>query len=195
MALSYPLSMPGTSMFPSVTITPLDVIGHDRSPFTLSDSVHDWGGAMWQADITLRPMAHAEAGAWIAFLTGLRGRLGTFLLGDPYGAAKRGTASSATITGSAGDTSVTVAMSGTLLAGDYLQLGSGSSARLHQIVADRSGSGTMEIWPPLRANQSGATATLSAPKGVFRLASNERSWTINDLAHYGLTFGAQEKLP
>jgi hypothetical protein len=85
-------------------------------------------------------------------------------------------------------------MSGTLLAGDYLQLGSGASATLHKVLQDKTGSGTLEIWPALRTAQSLATATLSNAKGRFRLSSNEQSWSINEASIYGVTFGAMEAL-
>lgn len=139
-------------------------------------------------------MRRSDAEQWIAFLISLRGQFGTFLLNDPLGCSARGTATSATITGSAGDRSVTVAMTGTLKAGDYFSLGTGTSTRLYKVLEDQSGSGTLEIWPALRDAASSATADLTSASGTFRLASNQQSWSINEASIYGLTFGAFEAI-
>jgi uncharacterized protein involved in outer membrane biogenesis len=149
---------------------------------------------MWQADVTLPPMHRSDAERWIAWLVSLRGPLGSFLLGDSISGTARGTATSATITGFTGDNSVTVAMTGTLLAGDYFQLGSGGTATLHKVLQDQDGDGTLEIWPAIRTNQSAASATLSNAQGQFRLTTNEQSWNINNAAVYGISFSAMEKV-
>jgi hypothetical protein len=148
---------------------------------------------MWQADISLPPMKRADAERWVAWFLSLRGQFGTFLLNDPNSTAPRGTASSATISGTANSSSVSVTMTGTLLAGDYIQLGTGLNSRLHKVVQDQSGNGTLEIWPALRTDYSGS-ADLTSAAGLFRLASNEQSWSINEVEIYGITFGAMEAL-
>ena len=194
MAISYPLSLPATNSVSEITLTAINAVAYSRSPFTFTGQAHAYAGEMWSADITLKPMREADAEAWSAWLTALRGQFGTFLLGNPFRNSPRGTASAATITGSAGDRSVTVAKSGTLLAGDYFQLGTTSQARLYKVLEDSSGSGTLEIWPSLRANASGVAADLTSPVGAFRLSSNEASWSVNNLAVYGITFGAVEAI-
>jgi hypothetical protein len=83
-------------------------------------------------------------------------------------------------------------MTGTLLAGDYIQLGSGSTAKLHQVLLDQDGNGNLEIWPALRSNYTSATVTFNAPKGVFRLSNNVTSWSINNASTYGISFEAVE---
>ena len=113
---------------------------------------------------------------------------------DPDYATPRGTISSALLTGSLGDETVSVSMTGSLLAGDYIQLGTGASAKLHQVLIDQSGSGSLEIWPALRANYTDATVIFNNAKGVFRLASNQTSWSINDNSIYGISFDCMEAL-
>ncbi len=83
-------------------------------------------------------------------------------------------------------------MTGTLLAGDYIQLGTGSAARLHQVLVDQSGSGNLEIWPDLRSTYSGETIIYSNPKGIFRLAQSVTSWSIDNASFYGISFEAIE---
>jgi len=194
MAISYPLSLPATNTVSDITLTAINAVAYSRSPFTFTGQAHAYAGEMWSADITLKAMREADAEKWSAWLTALRGQFGTFLLGNPFRNSPRGTASAATITGSAGDRSVTVAKSGTLLAGDYFQLGTTTQSRLYKVLEDSSGSGTLEIWPALRASASGVAADLSSPVGAFRLSSNEASWSVNNLAVYGITFGAVEAI-
>jgi hypothetical protein len=85
-------------------------------------------------------------------------------------------------------------MTGTLLAGDYIQLGSSATATLHKVLQDRSGSGTVEIWPALRSDVTGATATLTNTVGRFRLSGTQQSFNINDASIYGISFDAVEAL-
>lgn len=192
MAISYPLSLPTNIGMASIELRAKNTVAVSSSPFTYKQTVYAYDGQMWEADVTLPPMNRDDAESWIAFLMSLKGRFGTFLLNDPSATSVRGTATSATITGSAGDSSVTVTMSGTLKAGDYIQLGSASDATLHKVLADKSGSGTLEIWPKLRKDRSSVSADLTSASGVFRLASNETSWSVNDASFYGISFGATE---
>ena len=194
MAITYPLSLPATNSVSEITLNAINAVAYSRSPFTFTGQAHAYAGEMWSADITLKAMREADAEKWSAWLTALRGQFGTFLLGNPFRNSPRGTATAATITGSAGARSVTVAKTGTLLAGDYFQLGTTTQARLYKVLEDSSGSGTLEIWPALRASASGVAADLTSPVGAFRLSSNEASWSVNNLAVYGITFGAVEAI-
>ena len=192
MAISYPLSLPTNIGMASIELRAKNTVAVSSSPFTYKQTVYAYDGQMWEADVTLPPMNRDDAESWIAFLMSLKGRYGTFLLNDPSATSVRGTATSATITGSAGDSSVTVTMTGTLKAGDYIQLGTASDATLHKVLVDKSGSGTLEIWPKLRKARSSVSADLTSASGVFRLASNETSWSVNDASFYGISFGATE---
>jgi hypothetical protein len=101
-----------------------------------------------------------------------------------------------TLTGDAGKDTVQITLTGTLLAGDYIQLGTGSAARLHQVLVDRA-AGTdvdLEIWPKLRSTYSGETVIYNNPKGVFRLGQSTTSWTIDNASFYGISFDAIEAL-
>ena len=194
MAITYPLALPTSTGFAQIELRAKNAVAYSRSPFTFAGQAHAYSGQMWQADVTLPPMRRSDAEQWISWLVSLRGQLGTFLLGDNLSCNARGTATSATITGSAGDNSVTVAMTGTLLAGDYFQLGSAGTATLHKVLQDQDGGGTLEIWPAIRSDQSGATATLTNAQGRFMLSTNEQSWSINNSALYGISFSAMERI-
>ena len=194
MAITYPLSLPTHTGIRSVELRATNAVAISQSPFTFATQVHSYAGEQWQAFIELPPMHAADAERWIAFLLSLRGQYGTFLLGDPLRTSPRGTATAATITGTSGSRSVTVAMTGTLLAGDYIQIGTGSGATLHKVLEDQSNGGTLEIWPALRKDRTGVAATLTNAKGLFRLFSNEQPWSINEASVYGISFSAQEAI-
>lgn len=194
MALSYPLSLPTTIGIAQVEFRAVNAVAISQSPFTFQQQIHAYSGQAWQADISLPPVKADLAEAWVGFLLSLRGQYGTFYLGDPLNTAPRGTATTLSVTGSAGSSSVAATLNGSLKTGDWFSLGSGISTRLYKVVQDISSTGTMEIYPALRSAASSASADLTEAKGAFRLASNETSWSINDINTYGITFGAVEAL-
>lgn len=194
MAISYPLDTPTTIGFESIELRAVNATITSQSPFSYKQQVISHTGQRWEASVSIPSVLRDLAEPWAAFLTALKGQTGTFLLGDPLSATPRGTVSSCTLTGTAGDESVAVTMIGSLLAGDYIQLGSGTTARLHKVLVDQTGSGTLEIWPALRSTYSGATVTTTNAKGVFRLNQNMSSWQISNANSYGIAFEAVEAI-
>ena len=194
MALSYPLATPTSIGIESIELRAVNAVATSQSPFTYKQQIISHGGQKWEASVNIPSVHRDKAAQWKALLVGLKGQTGTFLLGDPDYATPQGTVSSCTLTGSAGDETVTVVMTGTLLAGDYIQLRSGSAAKLHQVLLDQDGDGSLEIWPALRSDYTSETVIFNAPKGVFRLATNISSWSINNASTYGISFEAVEAL-
>lgn len=206
MAESYPLSIPNTGIA-SIRLVAKNAVAVSASPFTFSQQVYRHQGQGWEADITLPPMKREQAEEWVSFLLRLRGQYGTFLLGDPLGETPRGSASVTTGnpavagTGQTGDflnvDGLPLSETGYLKAGDYIQLGTGSSATLHKVLADVNtnsfGEATLNLFPRIRtAPNDSAPVTVSNCKGNFRLNTNETSWDINSASIYGITFGAVE---
>lgn len=192
MAISYPLTLPTNIGMASIEIRAVNTTAVSMSPFTYKQQTFSYDGEKWEADITLPPMNRDDAEAWVSFLMSLRGKVGSFLLYDPSAKNIRGTATSVVVSGTIGQSSVSVVMTGTLKAGDYIQLGSASDATLHKVLVDQSGDGTLEIWPKLRKDRSSVTAVIVNSSGVFRLASNETSWSVNNASFFGISFGATE---
>lgn len=195
MAINYPLAFPTHTGVSGVEISTSNAVAYSRSPFTFAGQAHVYSGQMWRLDITLPPMnLRADAERWVAWLVSLRGQRGTFLAGDPSSSAPRSASAptSATITGTAGSSSVTVAMTGTLLAGDMIQISTGDDATLHKVLIDKTNGGTLEIWPALRKNRSAVAVDLTDAKGLFRLASNDVSYSVNNALSYGISFSAVE---
>jgi len=192
MAISYPLTLPTNIGMSSIELRAVNTTAVSVSPFTYKQQIYSYDGEKWEADITLPPMNRDDAESWVSFLMSLRGKSGSFLLYDPSAKNIRGTATSVVVSGTTGQSSISVVMTGTLKAGDYIQLGSASDATLHKVLQDQSGDGTLEIWPKLRKDRSSVTAVIVNASGVFRLASNETSWSVNDASFFGISFGATE---
>ena len=208
MAITYPLTFP-TSGVASINLMARNVIGSTSSPFNLKQQIHKHAGQRWEADISLPPMKRAQAEVWISFFMKLYGSYGTFTMGDPNAATPRGTAASTAGTpvvngaSQTGDTlnidGLPTSETGYLLAGDYIQLGTGTSAQLYKVLDDvdtnASGEAALTIWPDLRSSPSdGATVVVSSAVGLFRLGTNVTDWQINQAGFYSMTFGAVEAL-
>ncbi len=194
MAISYPLSTPTSIGIEKVELRTINAVLTSQSPFTYKQQIIAHTGQKWEASVSIPPVRRDKAAEWKAMLVALKGQTGTFLLGDPDYATPRGTVSSCSISGSEGDETVTVSMSGSLLAGDYIQLGDNASSKLHQVLVDQSGSGSLEIWPSLREDYSSSSVTFTNPKGVFRLKNNMSSWSIDNASFYGIAFEAVENI-
>lgn len=192
MAITYPLSLPSTTGIAQITLRAHNAVGSSQSPFTFKRQVIAHPGQAWSASVSVPRGDRTTHAEWAAFLASLRGSEGSFLLGDPDYATPRGTVSSCTLTGSAGDETVTATMTGSLLAGDYIQLGSGSSAKLHKVLQDQTGSGSLEIWPALRSDYTSEAVTFNDAKGVFALPNNVSEWSIAPSSNYDISFEAQE---
>jgi hypothetical protein len=204
MTISYPLALPTHTGFTQIELRAINAVAYSRSPFTFSGQAFAYPGQMWTADVTLPPMKRADAEQWVAWLISLRGQLGTFLLGDPNGATARGAATGTPLVNGASQTGgslvidgAATSVTGWLKAGDYIQLGTNGSSRLHKVLTDANSNGsgnvTLDIWPHIRiAPADNATVAVSSAKGLFRLASNEQAWSVNEAAIYGIAFGAME---
>ena len=208
---TYPITLPtqASSQPINTTFRIRRVIGQSQSPFTGETQTFRHQGEWWEAEVTLPPMTHANAREWVAKLVSMRGVFGTMLLGDWDGRIAQGTASSSAGTplvkgaNQAGNTllidGATANQTGYLKAGDYIQLGTGISSRLHMVVTDAntdgSGNASLDIEPALRTSPLDNLAiTVANTKGVFRLVSNITEWDTNAIRVYGISFSITEYL-
>ncbi len=206
MAISFPVSIPAGRVVRGIRWIMLDAVGVNESPFTFSQEVYEHAGKRWGIDVQLKAMQRADAEAWVAFLASLRGRRGTFLMGDPINGTARGAATGTPLVKGASQTGGTLltdgwtaGVTGIVKQGDWIQLGSTSSAHLHKVLADAnsdgSGNATLELWPgPRTAPADNATITVTNPVGVWRLTENVRGYDIGLAQMYGLAFSAVEAL-
>lgn len=205
MAITYPLSLP----FPAQKTRPiiLDTVGESISPFSLKTQQYDWGADRIAFELTFPMMKRAKAAQMVAFLASLRGKIGSFLLGDPLCSAPQGVATGTPLVSGANNArSLTLAtkgwtngVTGILKAGDWLQVGSGTTQRIYMnlkdVNSDGSGNATLDIWPRLREDLAdNAAITKTNPKGTFRLATNQRQWDIESFLAASFTLQAIEAI-
>jgi hypothetical protein len=182
--------------FPAVGIQNISMrlkrtVAVTESPFTYDQQVYDHNGAIWQCEVTLPPLSHAEARSVEAFIVGLKGRSGTFTFGHPLHT------SSATCTTS-GTTAVraeqltTTSASGAVTAGTYFQLGD----YLYLVTETKSSSSnTLKFQPPLRQTaSSGTSLDFTLPKSLWRMASNDIGWSTDVASIYGFSFAFVEAI-
>lgn len=205
MQIVYPVNFP-TNCIKSVNIRARNVVAVSASPFTGQQQVYKHQGQWWEMEVTLPPMKRADAEAMAAFLLKMNGQYGTFLLGDTANPSPRGIGSGTPLVKGAGQTGDslltdgwTPSITGILKAGDWIQLGSASSTRLHKVLddvnSDSGGNATLTIWPSLRSSPSdNAAITVQNTKGRWRLASNSVDYTIDVGQIYGFTFACVEAL-
>jgi hypothetical protein len=206
-SITYPLPLPISRGEATVTFGYRDSAAVTASPFTGDEEVQEWARQGWLAQVSFPPLAEADARVVIAWLVSLRGRRGTFLMGDPLRASPRGVGTGTPLVKGAGQTGesllvdgLTPSTAGILKAGDYFQLGSGATAYLHMNLTDAStdsgGNATLDVWPRLRVSPAdNAAITLINPMGRWRLRSNEQSWDEQLAQLYGISFECAEALP
>jgi hypothetical protein len=204
---SYPINLPTAAGISRVVLSAQSVVGVTESPFSFNQQIFRHAGQRWTAQITLPPLTQDQGEEWASFLLRLRGRFGTFLLGDPSSETARGTAAQTPGTpvldsedgDSIGISGATPSATGYLKTGDYIQIGAGGAARLYKVLeqvnTDSNGEATLNIFPAFRKNVStGAPIIVNNARGVFRLSSNQTDWVINTARTYGVTFAAEEAL-
>lgn len=204
MPITYPLTAPLSPKPRAMDLRGRAVVAHGRSPFTGDGDVQVHAGQWWEIEITLPPMDRAEAEAWNTFLLKLNGKEGTFLIGDRSSDTPRGSAGGTPLVAGASQTGNDlntdgwpVSITGVLLAGDYIQLGTGATARLYKLLdnadSDVAGAATLTLWPEITTATSpadNAAIVTSSAVGLFRLASNEMPWAVNEALHYAVTLAA-----
>jgi hypothetical protein len=206
MAISYPRVLPTNIGFAQVTLRAVNQTAMTMSPFTYKQQIYNHSGQRWEAECQVPPLKRDDAEEWIAWLLSMNGRAGTFLMGDPLGDTARGTLGGTPVVNGADQVGNSLTIDGCsnsitnwIKAGDYVQLGSASTATLHKILqnvnTNASGQATLDIWPSMRtAPADGSTIVTSNAVGRFRLNSGQQDWTINNISSYGITFAAVEAI-
>lgn len=175
-----------------VEFTASDAVATYVSSFTGQVQTQQWQGAdMWTGTMTLPVLQQPDADAWLSFLLQLRGMANAFQIGDPLKTMPAGIGGAGTVTAAAAAGSQTIQVSygvGGLLPGDYIQIG----YRLHRVL-DATGSGPIGIWPSIREPLAGGeTIITNNPLGLFRLATNKRTWSADVVRLTHLSFQIQE---
>lgn len=196
MAVSYPVTPPTNPGFEELDFRLATKAGSAESEFTNQEQVTLWPGQKWIVKGLLPLMETREkSDPWKSFLSKVDGIAGTFyLMPETPARTPRGTATAATVSGAAqlGNT-IALAGSGTLVEGQFIQLGSGATSRLHIIVTGGSLPYTADIRPPLRESPgNGSAVVLTNPKGVFRMTGNVVGWSVDRARMIRFEFEARE---
>ncbi len=203
MTITYPITLPLNPAPSRFTLNATSFSSMTQSPFSAAQQVQLLQGQLWSFSVDYPPMSEDQARNWFGTLSQLNGRFGTFLFGDPRWKSPRGNWAGAPVVNGASQVGQILNMSGfaasaIVRAGDYFQIGSGSSAKLHvvtqDVVAGGGGLAALDIWPRLRASPSNGSALVTAsPKGVFRMSSPNLSRSWEPFRH-GLSFEMVEAL-
>lgn len=211
MSFSYPLTFPATKGPQSQTWQLRSAVGALESDFTLQQQVQEHDGERWEIAMQFPRMEPLDAGPYRAFFAMLRGKRGTFLIGDytrrtALGAiaglvgqnplVKGGSQSGNSLTIDGVSNNIT----GLFVAGDWIQIGTGGASKLYMVVADcnsnGSGEATLSIVPELRESPADNAAIIYANcVGHFRLEKNDPTiFTSSGPNHSSFSFSAVEVL-
>lgn len=194
MAISFPVTLPTTPAIESARLTPISVVAASRSPFTLERQTQVHQGKRWFIEVEWPTMSRAEAEPLLAARASLNGKEGSFLIGDPAGATPLGAAKDTPGTpliAGGSQTGQDINFDGApnnvtdyLLAGDMVSLGTGTGTRLFKVLVDASSDGgglfTLTLWPDVvTALADSAPLAVSGAQGLFELAENAGSWSVD----------------
>ena len=208
MAITYPLNVPTSFKVNKSSFRLKSSVGVSTSDFTYAEQKYKYPGERWEGEVSLRAYGYAAIGELQAFALKLQGKFGSFLYGDPDFLAKglRGAGGGTPQIDGASQTGSDIDVKGLPLstsnvwkAGDYIQLGTGSSATLHMVLddvdSDGSGLATASVKPNVRvAPADSSNITTTGAKGVFRLASNVAEWNSNQSSIYEISFAFVEEI-
>ena len=206
MPATYPLSLPGVFKSAEITITAENVVSVWSGTYSLIEQVYESPGKRWHVAIKLPSMSAVNSEQVVGWMLALRGKQGTFYCNDtshrtPFGVATGTPLVNGAQTAGSTDLAIkgwTPSITGILKAGDWLQVGTGSTMRLHKVCfdvnSDSSGHCTAIVWPTLRsAYADGTTIVTTNASGVFYL-KQDLTYTINLMREYGLTLSGVEAL-
>ena len=202
---SYPLTLPTATGVITQNFSLTRAVAVTTSPFTFQTQVHQHQGEFWRTVISLPPMLRANANIWLSFLLQLRGRRGTFKIGDQDAKTITGVATGTIRVNGASQTGNQVALDGfanntnnVFKAGDYIQIGSYLYMVIEDVNSNGSGEANVKIEPALRSNietiNDDTTVIYSNTTTLMRLDTNELGWQTDNVSKYGISFSASEAL-
>ena len=202
---SYPLTLPTATGVTTQNFGLDRVVAVTISPFTDQEQVYEHEGAQWKGTFTLPPMKKDNAAIWLAFLMSLRGRRGTFKLGDQDRKTIQGVATGTILVNGASQTGnainldgFAVSTSNVFKAGDYIQINSYLYMVSANVNSNGSGEATVYVEPSLRSGieviNDGATVLYTNTTTLMRLDTNFTNWDTNKVSVYGISFSCSEAL-
>lgn len=202
---SYPLTLPTATGIQTQRFALTRIVGVSQSPFTRQEQVIQHQGEYWSATVQLPPMLKDNASQWLAFLLQLRGRRGTFKLGDQDRKTIQGVATGTIRVNGASQTGNQIALDGFAVstnnvfkAGDYIQINSYLYMVTEDVNSNGSGEADVKIEPSLRSGletiADNDTVIYTNTTTLMRLDSNEVAWDTDQVSKYGISFACSESL-
>lgn len=204
MSITYPLDLPTSFGASQFTIDLVRAVSVSESSFTYSQQLQEHQGEAWEISFTLNLLNREQAEAYNAFILKLGGRAGSFTTAIAGSETPRGVATGTPLVKGVSQTGreldidgLTPDITGIFLAGDFIQLGTGLSTRLHKILddvnSDGSGEATLLLAPKIvTAPSDNDPVIVSNAKGHFRLKSNANPVSIAPPNQHTLSFSARE---
>ena len=202
---SYPLTFPTNVGVQTQRFALTRTVAVSASPFTGQEQVFQHEGEIWSTQITFPPMLKDQAAVVLAFLLQLRGRRGTFKIGDQDRKTIQGVATGTIRVNGASQIGNQVALDGfanstsnVFKAGDYIQIGSYLYMVTEDVTSNGSGEANVRIEPALRQGietiADDATVLYTNTTTIMRLDSNETGWDTDQISKYGISLSASESL-
>jgi hypothetical protein len=196
-------STPGLRLF---EVTLHDSVALDASPFTGQTQAQQWLGAdPMKTTMTLPPLTLAQEADWSCFLMELRGQANAFQIGFPLRTAIAGSGAGTPLVDNTGSGANAAGMqtlttkgwthsaTGVLKRGDWFQADYRLYRATSDVDADSSGNAVVPIFPSLREQPTDSGAlTLANAKGLWRLATNDRGWSMDVTRLSRMSFQIQE---
>lgn len=202
---SYPLTLPTATGIQTQRFALTRIVGVSQSPFTRQEQVIQHQGEYWTATVQLPPMLKDNASQWLSFLLKLRGRRGTFKLGDQDRKTIQGNTTGTVLVNGASQTGNQIDVDGlgasvtdAFKAGDYIQINSYLYMITDDVNSNASGEATLNIEPSLRSGletiADNDTVIYTNTSTLMRLDSNEVAWDTDQVSKYGISFACSEAL-
>jgi len=202
---SYPLTLPTVTGFTTQNFGLTNTISVSISPFTKQEQVYQHDGQQWKATFTLPSMLKDNASVWLSFLLSLRGRRGTFKIGDQDRKTIQGVATGTILVNGASQTGnainldgFAVSTSNVFKAGDYIQINSYLYMVSADVNSNGSGEATVYVEPSLRSGietiNDGNTVIYTNTTTLMRLDTNFTNWNTDRVSKYGMSFACSESL-
>ena len=188
-------TMPSTPEFFSANFRLVANTQTFRSPLDGTVQTLELTGARWRANYELPFMTRAEAAAWQAFLTSLKGQSGRFFGMDPAARSPRGSALGTPLVVGASETGESLASdgwdineTGLLLPADFFEVNGELKMVTASVDSDGAGAATISFVPSLRASPvNNAPITTTNPRCTMMLdADDSAAWDAEPGALAGI---------
>lgn len=144
----------------------------------MQTTVYDYEADSWALKVSVNPLTREEAQPWIAFLSALRGRTGTFIFGPKLFSSPLGSGSGVPLVKGAGQAGRELTTDGwtpnsvVLEAGDLFQIDFRLYMALKEVTSNGLGEAVIDVFPRVKSHADNSSLILQNPSGLWRLNSN-----------------------